>query len=42
MPEIYLRQPRLTYSTGRPFTKNKKGIKNLKKHDFQNIFTKMN
>ena len=39
MPEIYLRQPRFTYSE--PFTKNKTNYKYLKKQDNQYIFIKM-
>ena len=41
MPEMHLKQPGLTYSTCRPFTKNKE-FKNLKKQETQAIFTKMN
>ena len=32
MPEIYLRQPGLTYSACGPFTKNKERIQKLKKN----------
>ena len=39
MPEIYLRQPRFTYSE--TFTKNKTNYKYLKKQDNQYIFIKM-
>ena len=42
MPEIHLKQPGFTYSACRTFTKNKQRIKNLKKHEIQTIFTKMN
>ena len=38
MPEIYLRQPGLTYSACGPFTKNKERIQKLKKQEIQNIF----
>ena len=30
IPEMYLRQPGITYSASGPFTKNKKGIKKFK------------
>ena len=42
MPEMNLRQPGLTYSACRPFTKNKEKFKTLKKKEIQAIFTKMN
>ena len=42
MPEMHLKQPGITYSACRTFTKNKQKIKNLKKHEIQTIFTKMN
>ena len=42
MPEMHLKQPGFTYSACRTFTKNKQRIKNLKKHEIQTIFTKMN
>ena len=42
MPEIHLKQPGFTFSTCRPFTKNKERIQNLKKREIQIIFTKMN
>ena len=42
MPEMHLKQPGYTYSACRTFTKNKQKIKNLKKHEIQTIFTKMN
>ena len=42
MPEMHLKQPGFTYSACRTFTKNKQKIKNLKKHEIQTIFTKMN
>ena len=42
MPEMHLKQPGFTYSACRMFTKNKQRIKNLKKHEIQTIFTKMN
>ena len=38
MPEIYLRQPGLTYSACGPFTKNKERIQKLKKQEIPNIF----
>ena len=38
MPEIYLRQPGLTYSACGPFTKSKERIQKLKKQEIQNIF----
>ena len=42
MPEMHLKQLGFTYSACRTFTKNKQRIKNLKKHEIQTIFTKMN
>ena len=42
MPEMHLRQPRLTYSACGPFTKNKERIQNLKKQEMLVIFTKTN
>ena len=30
MPEMYLRQPRFTYSASEPFTRNKERIKKIK------------
>ena len=41
MPEGHLKQPRFTYSARGPFTKNKIELKNLKKQETQNTFTKM-
>ena len=41
MPEMHLKQQKLTYSACGPFTKNKE-FKNLKKQEIQAIFTKMN
>ena len=41
MPEMHLKQPGFTYSACGPFTKKNK-FKNLKKHEIQAIFTKMN
>ena len=38
MPEMYLRQPRVTYSVSGPFTKSNEGIKNLKKQEIQDIY----
>ena len=35
MPEMHLRQPKFTYSACGTFTKNKEGIKKLKKQDIQ-------
>ena len=40
-PEINLRQPGFTYSTGRPCCKNKE-CKNLKKQEIHNIFFRTN
>ena len=43
MPEIHLKQPRFTYSSHGPFTKKiKKGLKNLKKQEIQDIFPEIN
>ena len=42
MPEMHLRQPGFTYSACGPFTKKQEEFKNLKKHEIQAIFTKMN
>ena len=42
MPEMHLRQPRLTYSACALFPKNKERIKKLKKQEIQDIFIKMN
>ena len=42
MPEMHLKQLGFTYSACGPFTKNKKEFKNLKKHETQSTFTKMN
>ena len=43
MPEMNLRQPRLTFSACGPFTKNKESIQKLKKkQEIQDIFIKMN
>ena len=41
-PEINLRQPGFTYSACRPFRKNKKEYKNLKKQEVQDIFIETN
>ena len=38
MPEMYLRQPGVTYSVSGPFTKNKEEIKNSKKQEIQDIY----
>ena len=38
---MHLKQPGLTYSTCRLFTKNRKRIQKLKKQEMQNIFTEM-
>ena len=40
MPEIHLKQPGVTYSACRWFTKNKDKIKKLKKQEIQDIFIK--
>ena len=43
MPEMYLKQPKFTYSVCESFTKKtKKEFKNLKKKETQDIFTKVN
>ena len=42
MPEMNLRQLRLTYHACGPFTKNKERIKKLKKQEIQDIFIKTN
>ena len=42
MPEMYLKQPRLTYSACGPFTKTNKEFKNKKKQEIQTTITKMN
>ena len=42
MSEMHLKQLGLTYSACEPFTKTKKELKNLKKQEMQDIFTKMN
>ena len=34
MPEMYLRQPRFTYSACGPFTKNKERIKKFKERQY--------
>ena len=41
IPEMYLRQPGLTHSACRPFTKNKEP-KTSKKWEIHDIFFKMN
>ena len=41
MPEMYLRQPGLMYSTCRQFIKNKE-CKNLRKQGIHDIFIKTN
>ena len=38
MPEMHLKQPGLTYSASGPLLKNL--LKNLKKQEIQNVFTK--
>ena len=38
VPEMNLRQPGFTYSTSRPFTKNKERNRNLKKQEIHNIY----
>ena len=38
MPEMHLRQPQFTYSACGPFTKGKKRLKNLKKHEIRYIY----
>ena len=42
MPEMYLKQPRFTYSACGLFTKNKARIQKFKEQEIQAIFTKMN
>ena len=42
MLEIHLRQPGFTYIACGPFTKDKEGIKQLKKQEIQDIFIKTN
>ena len=43
MPEKHLKQPRFTYSSREPSSKKiKKGLKNLKKKEIQDIFPEMN
>ena len=42
MSEIHLKQPGFTYSAWRPFNKTKKGYKNLKEQEIQNILTETN
>ena len=43
MPQMYSKQPGLTYSACEPFTKNKERIKKFKETgEIQAIFTKMN
>ena len=42
MPEMYLKQPRFSYSGCEPFTKNKERNQNLKKQEIQYIFIKSN
>ena len=42
MLEMHLRQPGFTYSASAPFTKNTERIKELKKQEIQNIFSKTN
>ena len=43
LPAMHLKQPEITYSTCGPFTKNKEKIlKDLKKQEVQNRFTKTN
>ena len=42
MPEMHLKQWRLTHSACGPFTKNKERMKKLKKQHIQEIFIKMN
>ena len=41
MPEMHLKQPKFTYSTCGPFTRNKERIQNLKKEEIQDISTEM-
>ena len=42
MLEMHLRQPGFTYSASAPFRKNTERIKELKKQEIQNIFSKTN
>ena len=42
MPEMHLKQPGFTYSTCKPFTKNKEKIQKFKETENKTIFTKMN
>ena len=42
MPEMQLKQPGFTDSACGPFTKKKKELQNLKKHEIQTIFRKIN
>ena len=42
MPEMHLRQPQFTYSACGPFTKGKKRLKNLKKHEIRYIYIYQN
>ena len=41
MPEMYLKQPGLTYSACGPFTKSKEELKNLCRQKIQTLFTKI-
>ena len=42
MPEMHLKQPGFTYSTCKPFTKNKEKIQKFKETENKTTFTKMN
>ena len=42
MPEMHLKQPGFTYSTCKPFTKNKEKIQKFKETENKTIFSKMN
>ena len=42
MPEVHLKQPGLTYSACRPFTKSKERIQKFKETRYTNCITKMN
>ena len=42
MPEMYLKQPRFTYSACGPFTKKTKKLKSLCRQKIQILFVKMN
>ena len=42
IPELHLKQPGFTYSACGHLLKTKKESKNLKKQEFQDIFTEMN